>query len=105
MRYLIAPLVALALCACAATGPEVVYSTRPPVQYRHDARLDVLTASEAGVSRACPPVAGVPKHIGCETPAGTIILPNPCIYDDFYALLFCHELGHFNKWPGNHPSS
>lgn len=34
-----------------------------------------------------------------------MILPNACQFkDDPYARVVCHELGHSNGWPANHPN-
>lgn len=33
-----------------------------------------------------------------------VIMPNPCPHtQESYARLLCHELGHTNGWPANHP--
>lgn len=48
--------------------------------------------------------------VGCEMrmkKGGTIIVvENPCRYpDDRYARHVCHELGHVNGWPADHPDA
>jgi hypothetical protein len=38
-------------------------------------------------------------------PPNEIYMPNPCSFppSDDYARLMCHEIGHLNGWPDNHP--
>lgn len=44
--------------------------------------------------------------VGCHH-GGVIVLPNPCTWPNRsdFADIACHELGHANLWPANHPAS
>lgn len=92
-----------------ATGYGTLYDNDlPPARYQGDATVSVSFASTRGVNDRCAQVVGQSppgRHWGaCHLSTGIIIFPNPCLYPDQpYAKLMCHELGHANGWPADHP--
>lgn len=102
--------VVLGLLAC-QPDESVVYSGQPPKAYRNDVGYGVMAVSD--VSKACL-IAGledIPDTIvnACTVSRGNnhvVIMPNPCAprwANDEFARHLCHEQGHVNGWPGNHP--
>ena len=84
--------------AAVLTLPGSTWRDRPPVRYQGDAIAGVVFTTEAHVQRMCPQV----RHaVGC-TVGSAIYVPNPCRWNDPYATLLCHELGHVNGWTANH---
>lgn len=88
--------------------PATASDALPPVDKREDTFVGVQFGSSARIATSCS--GGIPGADACETRDGRrvplLILPNPCAYQvsgDPYAILTCHELGHANGWPGNHP--
>lgn len=81
-------------------------ATEPPQRYQGD-NVAVLTFS-ASAPADC---AGGSREFGVTVEACTrgnlVTVPNPCAWpgSDPYAQLLCHELGHVNGWPSNHPRS
>lgn len=78
----------------------------PQPEYRGNNKVVVTFVTDANTKAACGEApkdwyiiacAGVNKH--------RMILPNPCQFkDDAYARVVCHELGHTNGWPADHPN-
>lgn len=79
---------------------------RPPVEYQTvpDQPAIVLFADPQVVHQVCGELAGVDpydlrKILACANPRNrTILLPSPCLYEDGYAKLVCHEVAHLNAW-------
>tara|TARA_R110000772_G_scaffold89304_2_gene185111 strand:+ start:8803 stop:9123 length:321 start_codon:yes stop_codon:yes gene_type:complete len=85
----------------------VVYSGTPPVQYWGQGAAFTVYAND--VNEFCP-VAVRPGAVllGCHYERdglSIIVLPNPCVLakTELFARLACHEKGHLNGWPGDHP--
>jgi hypothetical protein len=98
------------LLAALAYG-SVISDDRPPDRYAHvpGKATVVLWVSMDEVQRLCgdkahPIPAGMVIN-GCVRLDGSIVLPDPCDEPvwDIYAHRACHELGHFNGWPSDHP--
>jgi hypothetical protein len=78
----------------------------PPARFQADRRhIDVAFLSGPALAAVC----GTPKlpgayYFGCSN-GGWIAIENPCQQQasDRYARELCHELGHLNGWPANHP--
>jgi hypothetical protein len=75
----------------------------PPQRYMGD-----VVATTRFVSDIHPYCGKDPAHarlLACQQD-GTLTLPNPCngqFQGEVFARLTCHEMGHANGWPGNHP--
>lgn len=88
-----------------------LYSTDlPPARYQGDVSIRVRFAAPAAVDRYCHGWGG-PRDgwdLGCFIPAlRVIVIPNPCGLPAGDASeedkLLCHEIGHVNGWPKDHP--
>lgn len=87
-------------------------SAIPPVEYRGDHMATVafissnITRNELCTTyvQRIPPAGWEWK--GCASKESNLmIVPNPCAYkEESYARHVCHELGHLNGWPGDHPN-
>lgn len=105
MRRLI--LVSAVLLASCGNPMPTDSDDAPPVRYRHDNAAYVTFTSQ--VSRDCyeaglrgdPDLTNACAVISSEGVA--LIVPNPCNERGSYAQVMCHELGHVNGWPVNHP--
>jgi hypothetical protein len=93
-------LLALLLAGCKP------YVQQPPERLRADNTAVVRFATSPDA--ACRQIGAASEGtiLGCHH-AGLIVIPNPCAWPNRsdYADLACHELGHRNGWPGNHPES
>ena len=87
------------LAGCDQPSGGGTWQDRPPSRFQGDAVAGVVFTTEGGVQRMCPQVN---YAVGC-TVGSTIYVPNPCRWRDPYATLLCHEIGHVNSWPSNHP--
>lgn len=109
---LVALAAGLLLAACEDPAPKAgAYSdARPPLRFQREAMVVVQLKTQAEIGAVCeslrqdPPPPGR-RYLACATPALHVAyLSNPCDYpDERYAKTFCHELGHLNGWPGDHP--
>jgi hypothetical protein len=87
------------------------YRDTPPAEYTGDASaLVYFRANEEVINTACKNKNPATMILGCvyrPTKSGEpmlMIIGNPCDYpDERYARHVCHELGHVNGWPANHP--
>jgi hypothetical protein len=85
-----------------------------PERYTGNATATVMFVDPDAVQKTCMDAGAVAPEagkmiVGCQPRLGPfeqkIIVPNPCNYkDDPYAVLLCHELGHWNGWPSDHPT-
>jgi hypothetical protein len=83
----------------------------PPGRFQGNVTVTVRFESEAQVEIDCgrdlpPPPAGQ-AYTACVLPDGqTMILPNACLrpLESDFRLKVCHEIGHANGWPSNHPA-
>lgn len=90
---------------------NTVHEGPPPRQYRHGGEAKVVFSDNVGrdcvaaghkigfrartdLTNACAVLGGA------ET---VLIVKNPCRESGAYAAVLCHELGHVNGWPVNHP--
>lgn len=92
--------------------PDVFYPKEvpalPPVKYMPGAIFTIGTALPKQVHETClgkdtlPPGTIIFACTAMQTDA--VLMPNPCLYWwETYAALFCHEQGHVNGWPADHP--
>jgi hypothetical protein len=94
----------LGLAAILAAGSTSMLDDGwPPIQYTADNTATVLFATDVNASCGANPKGGILE--ACQS-GPRITLPNPCngkFQHETFARLTCHELGHLNGWPGNHP--
>lgn len=96
----IALILLLGLSACGpddTTGPT--WRDKPPARFQGNTSAAVVFTDAAMIARACP---STPNPVAC-TRGRTIYMPNACAWSDPYAVLLCHEIGHVNSWPADHP--
>lgn len=79
---------------------------RPPIQYQGDSvPARILFAPPEVVDAVCRRVGAsdTPYQIlACTNVAtSTILMPDPCLYDDGYARLACHERAHLRRANGS----
>ena len=108
---LLLPLTAVA--ALTACGPPMVgsFQQQPPAKYRGDGLVAVEFVDPDKIPALC--VAGTNIDLGANkvitacVKGAFMYLPNPCTWpnDSDYRQIACHELGHRNGWPANHPAS
>lgn len=104
----------LFLLTVSACGPQqrsdTAYDGPPPPAYRGDVTATVHFVSD--VAKSCQK-AGL-KDMGSDYEVNgctiikkgvdpIILLPNPCKAGDLRSTT-CHEIGHANGWPGDHPA-
>jgi len=87
----------LLLAAC-EQPPGPSFNAKPPVAYQGDAQFTVVTTSAGTIQRIC----NDPNARFCAV-NNTVFTTNPCNWTDPYANAMCHEKGHINGWPSNHP--
>lgn len=89
----------------------------PPVEYTNGTTVEVsFVNTQAEMNEICGPRVGIDpimakmNYVGCAiNPAYSgktkrMWVSNPCNYpEDRYARSLCHEMGHTNGWPGDHP--
>jgi len=107
MKYLMGFL-ALLMAACAVATTSWVDDGYPPVRYQHNGIAQVTTfTNQVGIDAACGKAGPGARTEACSFPKTlALVLPNPCgseFAGQSFARLACHELGHLNGWPGNHP--
>jgi len=86
----------------------IVSDDMPPKRFQQDGYATVFYLAPTSVDEVCRNGQGdFPWNIlGCtDMQNRATVLPNPCLYGDReeYARLACHELGHANGWPRDHP--
>lgn len=84
----------LFLNACATVAHAPTPSTEATVWVRSHDQVGAL----CGIASA-----GALQNAEACANTQVIIMPDPCLYQEHYAEVFCHELRHFNGWPHNHP--
>lgn len=74
----------------------------PPVRYTKNNTAFVHFTDKKSIARGCLDDRDEACSFG---PPNELYVPNPCKFDarDDYARLLCHEIGHLNGWPDNHP--
>lgn len=101
MRVVLAAILTLGLAGC-----DQAYIKQPPKRYQGDGSATVLfVVSPDAECRRIGAVTDPGKTIqGCRK-GGVIVLSNPCSWPNRsdYADTACHELGHLQGWPGDHP--
>jgi len=107
----IAALLALAAAVHSPTGFGTPNDDDwPPVRYRGNVGAYVHFTTQFVITAKCD--AGDPDPpdlytVACAWgPPNELYLPNPCWFPktDSYARIVCHEMGHLNGWPDNHPA-
>lgn len=93
----------------ATAGSTIDDGWPPRGHYRRDASAHVHFVDQEHITAFCD--AGEPDDpdyytVACQS-GFRLYLPNPCTYGDSdeYARIVCHELGHLNGWPDNHPGA
>lgn len=77
---------------------------RPPIEYQGPTPPAVIIfADPITVDTVCREAASLmaePRQILACTNSDqrVMLLPDPCLYDDGYAKLLCHEKSHLNGW-------
>lgn len=122
--YLVAILaaVSMALIGTAASGqptpvtgvttgiehvaPGYLDDSTPPVKYQGNVSA-IVSFGTVGKCGVAPPGY---VFLGCTINGVIVHLPNPCslpahVLPDSFSHLVCHEMGHVNGWPANHPRS
>lgn len=87
-----------------ATAP---YAQRPPPEYRGNRTVAVSFVDRPSEScREMGSRLGPGQYARACEQAQRLVLPNPCTWPDQsdFVQLVCHELGHANGWPGDHPT-
>lgn len=84
---------------------SMVDSGWPPMEHRGERGASVFYLDD--VTKMCgPPSQPDTRVLGCEK-GGVLVLPNPCTHPEYagekFSRLTCHEIGHANGWPGDHP--
>lgn len=81
---------------------------RPPIEYQGESvPARVIFAHPAVVDAVCKQAAGIPVAdprliLACTNPANsTILMPDPCLFDDGYSALLCHEKSHLRRADGS----
>lgn len=106
--------VASVLYSCNQAPVTGSFQQQPPAKYQGDNLVVVRFLDPDKVPAAC--TSGVIDMNGgvvtaCVLRAGTVaqvmIVPNPCTWPNVSDIkqIMCHELGHANGWPANHPTS
>lgn len=91
----------------AVAGAISLMAPLPPSHLRFDNAAPVIFADPVTVDLRCGGDADNTngRILACVYRRNSLmIVPNPCAHtEESYARLMCHELGHVNGWPGNHP--
>jgi hypothetical protein len=79
---------------------------RPPVEFQGPSvPAVVLFADPETVDAVCREVGGAQaatRILACtNAAAGVMLLPDPCLFDDRYARLACHERAHLDRADGS----
>lgn len=78
---------------------------RPPQGYQNPASFSVHTMPSYEIGYLCHDLGATSAGDLACTLGQTVYMPNPCEFrGDRYADLLCHEAGHVQGWPANHPS-
>ena len=76
--------------------PPVAFQADPPpavVIFAHPDVVDTICREASG------PIDPTRQILACTNVGDRVILmPNPCLYQDGYAQLMCHEASHLNGW-------
>ena len=108
MKYLMG-LLALLVAACAvAATTSMVDSGYPPPKYQHDGIAAVtFFVGQKKINSICGEAGPGYQTQACAFSGDRkLVLPNACDAEfegQSFARLVCHEMGHLNGWPGNHP--
>lgn len=110
MKYVFAFLALLFLFAAAAVATtNLMDDGYPPARYQHDGTASLtMFVGQKTVNTVCGEAPRGWRTMACAFPDTDrkMVLPNPCSAEfagESFARLACHELGHLNGWPGNHP--
>lgn len=109
MRHPLAIPLGLTLAALSLQASAGIFSDAiPPARFREETSAQIQTIEPVAISDVCaqlmrrPPPGGM-AYLACVQD-GRIYIPNPCAFpDDRYAQTLCHELGHVQGWPREHP--
>jgi hypothetical protein len=102
-------LLILAAALTATVGTSSLYDNGyPPQRYQHDgSAAATLFTNQTNVDNLCGKAPKGKITVACvDQDDRTLVLPNPCgagWAGDAYAKTACHELGHLNGWPADHP--
>lgn len=98
--------IGIGLLACRGADAGQVSFDAPPVRYRGDTSVMVVTKAPDAISAYCH-AWGVQRAdaAGCYIAALNLVaVVNPCAVPDagFIGRLLCHETGHRLGWPADH---
>ena len=98
---------AVALAATVGTS-STIDSGYPPDRYQVDGSAASATflSGQEPINMLCGAAPAGFHTLACVKPGAHLILPNPCgtaFLGEDYAKIACHELGHLNGWPADHP--
>lgn len=101
-------LIALAASCGQPAAEGEVASGRPPKRFQGDVTVTVRYVDDIGAACKAAGLKQLPDTItqGCSVLGGgkrEMLLANPCKQSGRAAISTCHEIGHINGWPGNHP--
>lgn len=80
----------------------------PPARYQGDAAADATTflTSQDAINLLCGKAPAGYHTLACVKDDVHLVLPNACkpeFAGQSYARITCHEMGHLNGWPSDHP--
>lgn len=94
--------------ALAAVLPLLVMPLceRPPVEFQGPSEPAVVIFAHPDVVNGVCHAAGNDlspyRILACtNSTSGVMLLPDPCLFDDRYAQLVCHERAHLNREDGS----
>lgn len=104
-------LCALNIASAAPVAPAIGHmAPLPPLEYNKPVNkvVEVTFTHPVLVHLACG--GDIPSDLqifACARVNGNrMIVPDPCLHtEESYARLLCHELGHINGWPADHPGA
>ena len=95
-RLIVAALILIPVVGC-ATLNQIEPVQRPPKAYQLSRPILVEFLSPPSVMVRCIQRGTILPAMACAT-EDMITFPNPCLTNESYARMLCHELAHANGW-------